>query len=221
MILEFPDFEAAEKDPNRPLLIQTDASGAGVSAILSQKDQEGRVRPIYFASRTLADAEKRYSTTELEALALKFAVEKFASYIIGFKVRVETDHSALVQMFKNPKECKNSRVDKWAMSINSRFNLEIVHKPGASNANADALSRSFPENFDNSYTSSKDSALICFTIRTKVSEVDDQKKFPNRHEIMAGMDRKAFIKELETSEFSDVYQVLANKKWPLDTEMCI
>uniref|UniRef100_A0A914CIV1 Uncharacterized protein n=1 Tax=Acrobeloides nanus TaxID=290746 RepID=A0A914CIV1_9BILA len=53
-----------------------------------------------------------------------------------------------------------------------------------------------------------------------ILKVVDQKKFPNQNEIMLGLDRESFIKELETLEFSDVCQVLANKKWPLDTAMC-
>ena len=140
--LKFPDFKAAKEDPTRALVIQTDASKEGLAGILGQLDGTGKSRPIYFSSRACTDAESRYSATELEALALKVAVHKFAPFIMGLKTIVETDHSALV-MFSNPKECGSARVDKWAMAITSLFDLEVRYRPGKSNANADALSRAF------------------------------------------------------------------------------
>lgn len=139
--LEFPDFKAAMEEQERAFVIQTDASRVGLAGILGQLDGKGKARPIYFVSRVCKEAETRYGITELEALALYFAVKKFAPFIVGIKTIVETDHSALVQMFQNPKECASARINKWAMDIMSRFDLVIHYKPGKSNANVDALSR--------------------------------------------------------------------------------
>jgi transposase InsO family protein len=141
--LQFPDFAAAQTEPARALIVQTDASRTGLGAILGQLDGKGKARPIYFASRACTPTEAKYSVTELEALALKFAVQKFAPFIIGLHTIVETDHSALVQMFNSPKECGSARVNKWAMLIKSQFDIEVRYRPGKSNANADALSRAF------------------------------------------------------------------------------
>jgi len=126
--LEFPDFEAAKNDPRRALTIQTDASRTGIAGILGQLDGNGKPRPIYFVSRTCNDAESKYSVTELEALTLKFVVDKVAPFIIGLETIVETDHSALVQMFNNPKESGSARINKWAMAISSRFNLIVRYR---------------------------------------------------------------------------------------------
>ena len=141
--LDFPDFKAASKDPKRAFVVQTDASRSGLAGILGQLDGAGKSRPIYFASRACTETESRYSATELEALALTFALKKFAPFIIGLETIVETDHSALVQMFNCPKECGSARVNKWAMYAKSLFNLVVRYRPGKSNANADALSRAF------------------------------------------------------------------------------
>ena len=62
-ILSYPNF-------NKPFILSTDASTNGLGAVLSQKDEEGKVHPIWFASRTLSPAEKNYNITEQEALAV-------------------------------------------------------------------------------------------------------------------------------------------------------
>lgn len=113
--LEFPDFEAAKNDPSRALVIQTDASRLGIAGILGQLDGKGKPRPIFFVSRTCNDSESRYPATELEALALRFVVHKVSPFIIGLQAIVETDHSALVQLFNNPKEGGSARINKWRL----------------------------------------------------------------------------------------------------------
>uniref|UniRef100_A0A914DQ94 RNA-directed DNA polymerase n=1 Tax=Acrobeloides nanus TaxID=290746 RepID=A0A914DQ94_9BILA len=217
IVLDFPDFRAAEYDENRPLTIQTDASIVGIAGILSQKDDQGFSRPIYFVSRTLTESEKKYGVTELEALALKFAVEKFGPYIIGFKVRVETDHSALVQIFKNPKECKNSRIDKWAMSINSKFDLTVIYKPGSSNANADALSRAFPEAVNSQTNPTAVCAFICCTAITRAAAKRQLESLRNdQNDILHDICKENLVEEVLKSEFVDVYQVLTKRMYPND-----
>ena len=49
----------------------------------------------YYASRTLNDAQRNYSTTEKEFLAIAFALEKFRSYLLGTKVIVYSNHAAI------------------------------------------------------------------------------------------------------------------------------
>ena len=58
---------------------------------------------IYYASKTLVDAQMNYSTTEKELLAIVFALEKFRSYLLGSKVIVYTDHSTLKFLFLKKK----------------------------------------------------------------------------------------------------------------------
>jgi len=72
-----------------------DASDYAVGAVLGQR-KEGKVNAIYYASKTLNEAQVNYATTEKELLAVVFAFEKFISYIVNSKVIVYTDHAASI-----------------------------------------------------------------------------------------------------------------------------
>ena len=75
-VLAFADF-------TKPFLLETDASGDGLGAVLQQKKADGKYHPIAFASRALKGGEKRYHSSKLEFLALKWAVtEQFREYLI-------------------------------------------------------------------------------------------------------------------------------------------
>lgn len=90
-MLAYPDY-------TKSFVMETDASNEGLGAVLSQ-EQDGRVRPIAYASRGLRGAERNmqnYLSRKLELLALKWAVsEKFREYLIGSKFVVYTDNNPL------------------------------------------------------------------------------------------------------------------------------
>ena len=69
-VLAFPDFP-------HEFILETDASGAGLGAVLAQKGEDGASRPIAYASRTIQPHEQNYVVTELEALAIVWAVKHF------------------------------------------------------------------------------------------------------------------------------------------------
>jgi hypothetical protein len=81
-------------DWSQPFEIMCDASDYAVGAVLSQR-KDGRVHIIYYASKTLNEAQLNYATTKKELLAVVFAFEKFRSYIVNLKVIVYTDHAAI------------------------------------------------------------------------------------------------------------------------------
>lgn len=59
-----------------PFLVQTVASGKALGTVLAQRKEDDKIYPIYYAIRILKDAEKKYSTSEGESLAIVFALKK-------------------------------------------------------------------------------------------------------------------------------------------------
>ncbi len=87
-VLRLPDF-------GREFILTTDWSKVAIGAVLSQIDPEtGFDHPVAFASRLLNDAERNYSPTEGELLALIWAVDKFRLYLDGRKFIAYTDRSS-------------------------------------------------------------------------------------------------------------------------------
>ncbi|XP_030505517.2 uncharacterized protein LOC115720508 [Cannabis sativa] len=81
-------------DWSLPFELMCDASDFAIGAVLGQRKNK-IFHSIYYASKTLVDAQINYTTTEKELLAVVFAFEKFRSYLVGTKVIVYTDHSAI------------------------------------------------------------------------------------------------------------------------------
>lgn len=130
-VLAYPNF-------GRDFLLETDASGMGLGAILSQKQDDGTIRPIAFASRTLQNHEKNYGISELEALAVVWAVKHFRHYIYGHHCTVFTDHEALKSLLNTPHP--SGKLARWGMAL-QELDLKIEYQPGRVNGRADALSR--------------------------------------------------------------------------------
>jgi hypothetical protein len=93
---------------------------------------------IYYASKTLNDAQLNYSTTEKELLAVVFALDKFRSYLLGSKIIIFFDHAALKYLFS--KKDAKSRLIRWILLL-QEFDIEIWDKKGIENVVADHLSR--------------------------------------------------------------------------------
>ena len=129
-VLCFPQFE-------KEFVVDTDASDLGLGAVLSQViDDEERV--VAYASRTLTKAERQYSTTRKEMLALVWALRHFRPYLYGKKFTARTDHKSLLwlQSFKHPE----GQVARWLQTL-AEFQFTVEHRRGILHSNADALSR--------------------------------------------------------------------------------
>jgi hypothetical protein len=114
-----------------------DASDYAVGTVLGQR-KEGKVRTIYYASKTLNEAQVNYATTEKELLAVVFSFEKFRSYIVISKVIVYMDHVAIKYLLSK-KDAKPHLI-RWILLL-QEFDKEIRDEKGSDNVVADHLSR--------------------------------------------------------------------------------
>jgi transposase InsO family protein len=129
-VLRHPDF-------TKPFVLQTDASGHGLGAVLTQHFDDGE-HPIAYASRTLEDRETRHAIIEKEALAIAWGINYFRHYLLGREFLVQTDHKPLVALQRLKDQ--NLRMQKLALKLQG-FRFKIEYRQGVKNQNADLLSR--------------------------------------------------------------------------------
>ncbi|RVW19094.1 Retrovirus-related Pol polyprotein from transposon 17.6 [Vitis vinifera] len=127
------------KAPNwqLPFEVMCDASDFAIGAVLGQRE-DGKPYVIYYASKTLNEAQRNYTTTEKELLAVVFALDKFRAYLVGSFIIVFTDHSALKYLLT--KQDAKARLIRWILLL-QEFDLQIRDKKGVENVVADHLSR--------------------------------------------------------------------------------
>ena len=131
-ILAYPNYQL-------PFTLHTDSSTDGLGAVLYQK-QDGKLRVIAYASRSVSKAESNYPAHKLEFLALKWAVcEKFHEYLYGSKsFEVFTDNNPLTYVLTSAK--LDACGQRWVAKL-ANYNFSIKYRCGVSNTEADALSR--------------------------------------------------------------------------------
>ena len=133
-VLAFPDFD-------RSFVLETDASIRGLGAVLSQKQSDGKFHPVAYASCSLSKTEERYSITDLETLAVVWAISHFQYYLYGHDVTVRTDHQAVKAILGSP-NASGKHACWWSKVYSSGLRtIDITYRPGKENTNADALSR--------------------------------------------------------------------------------
>ena len=133
LVLAFPDFE-------KEFVVQTDASGTGIVGLLLQMGDEGKLRPVCYAGRSLNKHEKNAASAHLELLALVYCIMQFDMYLADKHFEVYTDCQALTHIFRNSKTKLNRRMARLILRIEG-YDFTVYHKKGIVNRAADALSR--------------------------------------------------------------------------------
>ncbi|KAJ6436365.1 retrovirus polyprotein [Purpureocillium lavendulum] len=129
----------AQWDPDRETIVETDSSGYVTGGALSQKGDDGLMRPVAFFSKKCTPAECNYPIHDKELLAIMRCLEHWDAELRSVEsFTVLTDHLNLRYFTK--KQPLSERQARWAEML-SRYNFTIVHRPGKDAAVPDALSR--------------------------------------------------------------------------------
>ena len=123
--------------PQDDFSLVTDASGFELGAVLQVKREDGWA-PAAFYSRQTRGPERRYSATELEALAAVEAVKHFSPYLYGRKFVIFTDHKPLCYLLSSDQ--LNGRLKRFSTKLQP-WMVQFQYLPGPKNTFADALSR--------------------------------------------------------------------------------
>ena len=138
-ILAFPDF-------NKPFLLETNASGKGLGAVLSQKQADGQYHPIAYASCVMNETEQRYHSNKQEFLTLKWVVtEQFHEYLSPYgknrnKFLVHTDNNPLTYIFSSAN--LDAAGQCW-VAHHASYNFSLEYQKGKDNTMANFLSRMY------------------------------------------------------------------------------
>ncbi|KAG5885433.1 hypothetical protein JTB14_016827 [Gonioctena quinquepunctata] len=124
-----------------PFIVQTDASGYGIGAVLTQNHPDVGERVVSYLSRSLTKQERKFSTTERECLAVIWSIEKLRPYIEETHFTVVTDHWSLCWLnnLKDP----TGRLGRWSLKL-QQYSFDLVHRKGKENVVPDMLSRTVP-----------------------------------------------------------------------------
>lgn len=125
-VLALPNF-------NEPFIIETDASGVGLGAVLIQGKH-----PIANFSKALGPKHLQLATYEKELLAIVASIHRWKGYLMNKPFVIKTDHQSLKYMLEQ-KEC-NPTLQKWLSKLLG-FQYTVVYQKGSENQVADALSR--------------------------------------------------------------------------------
>ena len=163
-------------DPKRPTSLATDASRLrGLGFVLRQAQPDGTWRVIQAGSRFLSDAETRYATIELEALAVAWAIKKCRLFLAGIPCfQIATDHRPLVPILnsKTLDEIENPRLQRLRMKIGEVGSFTAVWIPGSQHQAPDALSRAPVQDPDDDDEVGEDAAVpgLCSIIAAEIAE---------------------------------------------------
>ena len=137
-VLAFANFE-------KPFLLETDVSSCGLGAVLSQKQDDGKYHLVTYASQELKGGEKKYHSSKLEFLALKWAMtDQFQEYLWYRPFTMRTDNNPLTYIMTTS---NLDAVGHWWVAVMAGYDMTIEYLKGADNKIADMMSQ-VPQQLD-------------------------------------------------------------------------
>ena len=121
--------------PDADTVIQVDASGRGMGAVLMQA-----CKPIAFVSKSLSDCETRYANIQREMVAVVFGCERFHTYVYGTRFTAEPDHEPSDMITLKNLAAAPQRLLRMLLRIQPH-DVQIRYRHGKEMALADTLSR--------------------------------------------------------------------------------
>ena len=126
-------------DYTKPFKVHTNASEVGLGAILYQIKDDRTDKVIAYANHSLKKSERKYHSSKLEFLALKWAItDQFHEYLYGGTFEVHSDNNPLTYVLTTTK--LDATGQRWVASL-ANYNFTITYHSGKHNITADALSR--------------------------------------------------------------------------------
>jgi len=184
-------------EPTLPFVVDCDASGYAVGAVLQQDRGKG-LQPIAFMSKKMLAAETRYPVHEQELLAIISALTTWRHHLEGtdIPIRIRTDHKSLIHFQQQP--MLSGRQTRWLETL-SKYNYVIEYMKGTENAAADALSRRIDHN---------DSSI---PLERQPIFVDQKKTVEQIYKIFTTEDR-SLLEELKAVSAESRQQTLMRKE---------
>ena len=143
----------------RKYTLDTDACGHQVGCALLQEQPEGGTRPVGYWSRALTDAERNYTTTEKECLAVVWSILTLRPYLYGSAFNLRTDHEALRWVLNLADS--SGRLARWRLRL-AEYDYEVQYRPGVKHQLADGVSRLRTDGGD---TAPVDDEVPCFAVQ--------------------------------------------------------
>jgi hypothetical protein len=191
-------------DFNYPFFGASDASGTGIGGCVYQII-EGTTRYVLFCSRSLTPAERNYSATKRELLALIYVIRKGRNYFYGAHFEFYTDHAALTYIHSQPK--LHPMVIAWFDEL-AEYNFTINHRPGILNILPDTLSRLYPDANRQYYILNRRVKITPDKSATIVETEDDQLKMLEEKHLLGHFGTTAMINAVRAAGYN----------WPQITE---
>ena len=198
-------------DPEKPIVLATDASPYGIGAVISHVLPDGSEEPIAFASKTLSKAERGYAQVEKEGLSIVYGIRKFNQYLSGRLFTILTDHKPLLTIFgpdKSLPAMSLQRLQRWALLLMGH-DYDIRYRASAEHCNADALSR-LPAGPDVAFDREEEVRAITSDVQQIATEVVSE--FPITWKLVAECTKKDTV-------LSQVLNFVRNG-WPTSGPEC-